>query len=246
MGTGSWAEEGELLAQGAVAMELELSAGQTERLIAYGKMLAAFNDTVRLVAEAAPDVIVRKHLLDALSCTKAGRIGRATTLVDVGSGGGLPGIPLAIVLGCRVLLVEPNRKKAQFLEHVVESLGLTEVEVLRARAEELARGELREAADCAVSRALASLPVVLEYCLPLVKIGGCAMAQKGAPAASEVENGRAAAEVLGSDSMEIVPLDVEGLVGGRRCLVVCAKTRLTPGAFPRKPGIARKRPLGSA
>lgn len=239
------AEHRDELQQGAVAMGLSLSDEQIESLLAYGNMLMAWNDRVRLVAEATPDLIVRRHLVDALSCVVAGRIDRTSRVVDVGSGGGLPGIPLAIALGCAVCLVEPNRKKAGFLEHAAESLGLVEITVVHARAEEIAHGDMREAADCAVSRAVASLPIVLEYCLPLVRVDGCAIAQKGAPGAAEVEGGRVAAEALGSGSMEIVPLDLGSLVGGRRCLVVCTKTRPTPGRFPRRPGVARKRPLGN-
>lgn len=232
-----------MLNQGAEEMGVLLSDEQMRLLVAYAEMVRVWNDRVRLVADAGPETLVRRHLLDSLSCAQAGCVGAASTVVDVGSGAGFPGVPLAIALGCDVTLLEPSEKKSRFLEEVKAALGLRALHVVRARAETVGRGKLRESFDCAVARAVAALPVVLEHCMPLVRVGGCVVAQKGAPDEAELAAGRFAAAQLGGAKIEEIRLELQETLGGRRTLVVCRKTGQTPERYPRKPGIAEKRPL---
>lgn len=231
------------LERGAASLGIRLSARQIERLRRYAELLSEWNGHTRLVADATPSVVIGQHLVDSLSCVKAGCIQGSTSLVDLGSGAGLPGMPLAVALDAAVTLVESVAKKAAFLRAACKELGLSQVEVVVGRAEDLGRGELREQFDCAVARAVGSLPVLLEYAMPLVRKGGWVIAQKGSPSPAELRDGEAALAMLGGGVMRRVELSLEPWVTGRRCLVVCQKAGATPSRFPRKPGVARKKPL---
>lgn len=233
-----------LLIESARQLGLALTPRQTAALRDYAAMLRQWNQRVRLVADASPDVVLRKHIVDSLACVMAGCLDRSSSIVDIGAGAGLPGIPLAIALGAPVTLVEATRKKAMFLEAAATALRLDNACVVHGRAEDLGRSQLRESFDCAIARGVAPLEVVLEYCLPLVRVGGCAVAQKGRPGEKELSAGAAAAGLLGGGSPRLVELETREVVGAARCLVVVDKILATPARFPRKPGIPRKRPLG--
>jgi 16S rRNA (guanine527-N7)-methyltransferase len=162
-------------------------------------------------------------------------LGGAATLVDVGSGGGMPGIPLALARPrLQVTLIEADARKAAFLEHAAARLGL-DLRVLNERAELVGRGPLRESFDAACCRALAALPVALELCLPLVRVGGrlLALTTEGRVAAAE-DFGGGPAQVLPAPSR----LRSQGLV------MVVPKVSPTPAAFPRRPGVPARRPMG--
>ena len=163
-------------------------------------------------------------------------LGGAATLVDVGSGGGMPGIPLALARPeLQVTLIEADARKASFLEHAGASLGL-DLRVLNERAEVVGRGHLRETFDAACCRALAALPVALELCLPLVRVGGRLLAlttESRVVAAGQLGGGPA--EVLAAPSR----LRSQGLV------VLVPKVAPTPAAYPRRPGVPARRPLGT-
>jgi 16S rRNA (guanine527-N7)-methyltransferase len=166
----------------------------------------------------------------------------AAAIVDVGAGGGMPGIPLKIACpDLRVTLVEAQRRKAAFLSHAAASLGL-DLDVVADRAEDAARGRLREAFDAAVCRALGPLPVVVELCLPLVRVGGRLLAMAG-----EVEPGEAfreAARLLGGGETQVVPAPTGARALGT--VVVVPKLASTPQRFPRRAGVPQRRPLGDA
>ena len=174
----------------------------------------------------------RIHVDDALAAAAYVESG---PVVDVGSGGGSPGIPLAVARpDLHVVLLEAQRRKCDFLEGA--AAAFPNVEVVCARAEEHARGEGREAYGTAVAQALASPPVALEWCLPLVREGGRVVILAGAV---DVEAAAAAAEAVGGGRPEVVPLPGSE----RRSLLVVSKVGQTPERFPRRPGAARKRPL---
>jgi 16S rRNA (guanine527-N7)-methyltransferase len=166
-------------------------------------------------------------------------LGDARSVVDVGSGGGMPGIPLKIARPeLRVVLVEADRRKAAFLVHAAARLEL-DVEVVAERAETAGRGPLRETFDVAVCRALAPMPALAELCLPFVRVGGRLLAMKG-----QVEEASAAIACLGGGPAEIVPAPSPAREHG--VVVVVPKLTPTPDAYPRRPGLPTRRPLTGA
>jgi 16S rRNA (guanine527-N7)-methyltransferase len=203
-----------------------------ERLAIYGALLLEANTKVNLTGSKTPEALI-PHLLDAL--TLAGDV--SESLVDVGSGGGLPGIPLAIATGARVLLVEPIAKKAAFLERALAELGLPG-EAIAVRAEVAARDErYREQFAFGTARAVATAPTVAELTVPFIRVGGRALLQRGAIEAQERQAVEDAAPMLGCAMVEDRPLS-----GDRRILVL--EKRVAIGErWPRRNGVPEKRPL---
>ncbi len=192
--------------------------------------------------------IVQRHILDSLSCLLFAPLYEAKRVADIGSGGGLPGIPLAVMLpGAEVTLMEATGKKAAFLRYASEELGLANVRVVNARVEESARREAHRAGyDVCTVRALARLSVVAEYSLPLLRLGGTAVAMKARLDAEEREEGeRALGELGGRVRQEIRVRYSSGAEQGERRLVLMEKTGETPGAYPRKTGVPTRNPLGA-
>jgi 16S rRNA (guanine527-N7)-methyltransferase len=224
---------------------LDLGAGQQQAFAWYARELIAWNRRFNLTAIEDPSDIEIKHFLDSLSCLRVMGPQPAGRLADVGSGAGFPGIPLKIMVPAfAVTLIESNSKKAEFCRHVIDGLGLDRVEVLNARAEEVGRApDRRGAYDWAVARAVARLPIVVELLLPLLKVGGMGVAQKGESGPAEAEQAAPALETLGGRIRDLVPINLPG-VPETRFLIVIEKTSTTPDRFPRRPGIAAKRPLG--
>ncbi len=188
-----------------------------------------------VTASRDPQELWRLHVEDALTALPLIEPGSVAELVDVGSGGGSPGVPLALALGCSAVLVESSRPKAAFLQRVLAETGLPG-EVVHARSEEYGRGQGRDRFPLAVARALAPPPAAVELCLPLVRPGGRLILWTGAVDAAELAP---AAVTLGGDVADVRP------TAGERRLVVVEKREPTPEGFPRRPGMARKRPLRS-
>lgn len=225
---------------------MELSEFRIEELIRYARLLSGY-DEANVVGEREEGALVLHHVLDSLSCVLVPEAVAARSLIDVGSGGGLPGIPLAIALpNTKITLLEATGKKARFLSLAVEELTLDNVEVVNGRAEEIGSGEHRARYDVATSRAVASLGVVAEYCMPLLRVGGVAVAMKGDLSGEELETGKVAADQLGGRLREVLPVPLlPDLPDRRRSLGVLEKVEKTPEKYPRRPGLARKRPLGA-
>lgn len=203
-----------------------------DRLARYAKLLLERNAAVNLTG--ARDLrAIDEHIADAVTIAAHAR----SPLVDVGSGGGLPGIPLAIVTGVRVTLVESVAKKARFLREAVAALGI-DAEVVEARAELAARDPaLRERFASATARAVGTVPTVLELTLPFLAVGGVVILQRGD--VDEVEQ-RAAADAALMLGGELVGLET---LSGGRCVLMVAKRVETAPRFPRRPGVPEKRPL---
>jgi 16S rRNA (guanine527-N7)-methyltransferase len=225
---------------------LELHRSQLKLLEAYADSLATYS-LANVIGTKDRGRIVSEHLADSLSCCLIDELGDPGTLIDVGAGAGLPGIPLKIARPhLQVALVESVSKKARFMQQVRNQLGLHDLEVLLARVEEVARQPTRrETFQVAVARALAELAVVAEYCAPLVRVGGAVVAMKGAFSESEMARGLAASKAVGLALREVrkVPYRSD-FTQKERHLVVLRKVRPTPQTFPRKLGVAKKRPLG--
>lgn len=191
--------------------------------------------------------IVLDHVLDSLSCLLFEPLGAARSLVDVGSGGGLPGIPIKIVEPeLRTALVEATAKKARFLRRAVETLSLEGVQVTNARVEQVARtGAYRGAYDIATARAVARLAVVAEYCVPLVGVGGFVISMKGRLEDEEIAEGERAAARLGARVADLIRVPrLPEIQDKERCLVILQKVEETPGEYPRNVGVPAKKPLG--
>ncbi|MCS6993222.1 MAG: 16S rRNA (guanine(527)-N(7))-methyltransferase RsmG [Anaerolineales bacterium] len=223
---------------------IALSARQVAQLAVYERELLAWNQKFNLTAIRDVEGVRAKHFLDSMSCALAWREQPPRRLVDVGTGAGFPGIVLKIVYpALKLTLVESVGKKANFCGHIVQTLGLEGVEVLTARAEDVGHQPAhREKYDWAVARAVANLPVLAEYLLPLVKVGGGMLAQKGESGPAEAQSAERALQLLGGRLRQLVPVELPG-VAEERYLVIIDKPAATPPAYPRKAGLPAKKPL---
>lgn len=233
-----------LQSQAEQTLGLTLSARQTESFAWYLAELLRRNSQQNLTAIIDPNGIVVKHFLDSL--TLVAYLGPAASgrLIDVGTGAGFPGLPLRIVCpGLRLVLVEATAKKADFCRQVAAGMALKGVEVIHGRAEEIGHDPRhRERYDAATGRAVAALPVLVEYLLPLVRVGGRVLAQKGENGPAEAHQAQRALELLGGKLRQLHPVELPG-VAERRYIVEIEKTAATPEAYPRRPGLPAKRPL---
>jgi 16S rRNA (guanine527-N7)-methyltransferase len=238
-----------LLSESARLMGLKLNEEHLRAFEIYYRELVAWNEKFNLTAITDYDQVQVKHFLDSLTCLLAIRSPRSEVrgrAIDVGAGAGFPGLPLKIVCpGLQLTLLEATGKKVGFLEHVVSCLGLAGVEVIKGRAEELGRDAAhRERYDLALARAVAELPVLVEYALPFCKLGGLFVAQKGAEGDAEAKAAERAIATLGGSLRRIVHLELPHLAESRS-LVVIEKIAPTPDKYPRRSGIPSKRPIKS-
>jgi 16S rRNA (guanine527-N7)-methyltransferase len=223
---------GEFEALNAALREAGLAGDLAERLATYGALLLDANRAVNLTGAKDAAALV-PHLLDALTLQHD----VSESLIDVGSGGGLPGIPLALATGIRLVMIEPIAKKAAFLERALRELGLEGV-ALAQRAEAVARDErYREQFAFATARAVSTSPTVAELTVPLLRIGGRALLQRGALSDVERRAVEDAAPILGAAVVE------ERLLDGERRILVLEKRVSTGSRFPRRNGVPEKRPL---
>jgi len=224
---------------------LQLSREQIAAFKLLEDELLEWNSHFNLTAIRDKEGIETKHFLDSLTCLMA--LDAASTprsLIDIGTGAGFPGIPLKLILPqMRLTLVESIQKKAGFCTHIVEKLGLRQVQVLAERAEEVGQNpEHRESYDLATARAVAAMPTLVEYLLPLVRIGGLVIMQKGESAQLEALQSEKVIQRLGGKIKVILPVVLPGVVD-ERYLVVLEKVALTSADFPRRTGLPAKQPL---
>lgn len=250
----------EILTEGAGSLGLLLGPKQLAAFDIYYRELAAWNERFNLTAISGYDEVQRRHFVDSLTCLLAlpghereGVFPDAVPVqtgqpglrcIDVGTGAGFPGLPIKLLMpDLNLTLLEATGKKCAFLRHMVEVLGLQKTEVVQGRAEELGRApEYREHYDLVLARAVARLAVLVEYCLPLCRVGGRFIAPKGEDAPEEATTSNAAIETLGGRLVAVKRLNVPGLPGPRY-LVVVDKVARTPDRFPRHSGLPAKRPL---
>lgn len=223
---------------------VRLSPRQVAAFERYEAELMEWNSRHNLTAIRDPQGIRVKHFLDSLTCLLAWRDNPPSSLIDVGTGAGFPGLPLKIIQpSLKLTLVESVGKKAEFCRHAANILGMDKVEVLQARAEEVGQmPKHRECYDWAVARAVASMPILVEFLLPLVKIGGSIVAQKGETAAAEAHSSDRAIRLLGGRLKQLVKVDLPG-VAEERYLVIIEKIAATPPNYPRRVGVPAKKPL---
>jgi 16S rRNA (guanine527-N7)-methyltransferase len=234
----------QLIQQAQSCFGIRLNANQAAALTVYEQELLEWNGKFNLTAIRDTEGIRTKHFLDSMSCALAWKDLPPRSLVDVGTGAGFPGLVLKILYpGMALTLVESVGKKASFCNHMVEKLALEEVTVLTARAEEAGQMPLhREKYDWAVARAVANLPVLAELLLPLVRVGGAMLAQKGEGTPAEAQSAERAFKLLGGSLRQLISVALPG-VAEERTLVVVDKLTATPPGYPRRAGLPAKKPL---
>jgi 16S rRNA (guanine527-N7)-methyltransferase len=227
-----------------VLFNVHLTGLQTLALLTYERELMDWNRRFNLTAIRDEESIRTKHFLDSFSCVLAWKANPPHRLIDVGTGAGFPGLPLKILYpNMHLTLVESVSKKAMFCQHVVRVLGLQKVDVQCTRVESLGHlPDQRESYDWGVARAVANLTVLSEYILPLIKIGGSMLAQKGESGPSEAQAAEEAMRMLGGELEQLIPINLPS-VADDRYLVLVNKIAATPPNFPRKPGTPARQPI---
>lgn len=221
-----------------------LSQAQLDAFGRYTKQLIEWNQRFNLTAITDPVEVDIKHHLDSISCLKVEGLRPPGRIIDVGTGAGFPGIPIKLLYPqFEMTLVESVGKKAKFCQHVKDELDLKALHVVNERAEILGRHpDHRESYDWGLARAVAVAPVVLEYLLPFIRVGGRAILQKGETGLAELHQSQEALRVLGGEVEQIQEIELPCVPEARQ-LITVRKVAATPPKYPRRPGIAAKRPL---
>lgn len=229
------------LKNGAAAFGAEIDDDMLRQLFRYKGLLLEWNEKMNLTAITDDKEIILKHFVDSLSIVPY--IKEAGSLIDVGTGAGFPGIPLKIVLpSLDTVLLDSLEKRVGFLGTAISELGLEGIKAVHMRAEDAGKSaEFRERFDAAAARAVASMPVLLEYCLPFVRTGGVFIAMKGS-STEEISMSEKALEILGGKIEEVKEFTLPD-TDIKRSIVIVRKLRQTPTKYPRKAGKPSKEPL---
>lgn len=234
----------EILERGLKEFGLSLDDGQKEAFQKYYDLLIEWNSFMNLTAITEPDEVCVKHFLDSVSLCKAIDCDREMELIDIGTGAGFPSIPLKIMFPkLKITMLDSLGKRVRFLDEVIGNLNLKGITAVHSRAEDLAlKSEYRERFDICVSRAVANLSTLSEYCLPYVKIGGFFVSYKSEKVAEEVKSAQNAVKILGGE----ISKQIEFILPCSdiyRNLFMIKKVKPTPKKYPRKAGVPSKEPL---
>lgn len=234
----------QVLKSGLEKWKIELSSEQEEQFQLYYELLVKKNEVMNLTAITEKEEVEEKHFLDSLALTQALPLTGEESLIDVGTGAGFPGIPLKILFPeMKIVLADALQKRVGFLNDVIDRLMLTNIRAVHARAEELGQDpDYRERFDLCVSRAVAELPQLSEYCIPLVKTGGAFVPYKSRRTEEEIELSKNAFLTLGAE-YEATKALVLGPSALERNLIIIRKISATPEKYPRKAGKIKKKPL---
>lgn len=229
--------------KGLVDLKLELSDSQLKQFLTFYELLVEWNSFMNLTAITEFEEVVQKHFLDSLALVKACNL-QDQTLIDVGTGAGFPGIPLKIAFPeLRVTLLDSLNKRINFLNTVIDTLGLKQVETVHGRAEDFAKNQVyREKYDLCVSRAVSNLTTLSEYCLPFVKVNGSFISYKSEKLTEELKEAGNAVSILGGKVKNQVEWTLPDSDIYRNLLII-HKKKNTPGKYPRKAGLPAKEPL---
>ena len=225
--------------------EIPFSSEQQEQFVTYYKMLVEKNKVMNLTAITEFDEVLDKHFLDSIALAQYVDLTKSISLIDLGTGAGFPGMPLKIMFpNLKVTLADSLNKRIVFLDEVIGELGLTDIQTVHARAEDLAHNsDYRERYDYCVSRAVANLSSLSEYCLPFVRIGGSFISYKSGEIEEELAAAKKAIFLLGGQFDQVIPFQLEGTDLGRS-FVLINKDKKTAKTYPRKSGMPTKKPLG--
>ena len=233
----------------ALKKALELMGGPSDEVTVnkyqqYMEGVLEWNEKVNLTNITDPEEFVIKHFIDSIICIDYPEFEEAGKIIDVGTGGGFPGVPLAIAAPDKeFILMDSLNERLKIIDELCGQIGIGNVTTVHARAEELAKNKAhREQYDLCVSRAVANMATLAEYCLPFIKVGGCLMAYKGPDAEREVEEARKALYLLGGHVEEIREGNLKEF-GIDHKVVIIKKVKNTPSKFPRKAGTPAKEPL---
>lgn len=226
-------------------LNIQLSEEQIDQFIQYYEMLVERNKAMNLTAITEFDEVIDKHFVDSLSLCKVVDLSSEKTLIDIGTGAGFPGIPLKIAFpNLKIVLLDSLNKRVQFLNEVIQSLNLKDISAIHGRAEDIGKNvNYREHFDLCVSRAVANLSTLSEYCVPFVKVGGYFIPYKSGNVEDELNAAKKAVKILGgylerTESYMLPDTDIE------RTLVMINKKMQTKKTYPRKAGKPSKEPLG--
>ena len=228
--------------QGLEKLNLHLTDEQIKQFLTYYELLIEKNKVMNLTAITEYEEVIEKHFLDSISLCQVYDLSKPVKILDLGTGAGFPGVPLKIAFPEVVItLADSLNKRIKFLDEVVETLGLEKVTTIHARAEELARNkEHRESYDLVVSRAVANLSTLGEYCIPFVKMNGDFISYKSGEVEEEVEVAKKAVKILGGQIRDVYKFE---LSEQKRSFVIIEKVKTTPKTYPRKAGTPSKEPL---
>lgn len=236
--------------KGLEQLSITLSGEQKQQFLTYYEYLVEKNKVMNLTAITEYEEVITKHFLDSLavvktSCFKSEKLA-GKRLIDIGTGAGFPGIPLKIAFPeLEILLLDSLNKRINFLNEVTEMLGLTNINTVHGRAEDYAKQKgYRESFDFCVSRAVANLSTLSEYCIPFVKPGGCFISYKSGSVDQELIQAEKAVKILGGQREEVVRFSLADTDMDRSFVVIC-KAKPTPKKYPRKAGLPSKEPLGA-
>ncbi len=234
----------DLMSRSAEDVGLQLSKEQYEKFIDYMKLLQEWNEKINLTAIVEDEEIIKKHFIDSIKAFKRQEFKSASNLIDVGTGAGFPGLPIAIMRSdLNVTLLDSLNKRVNFLNTVINRIGTSNVATIHSRAEDGAKDiNLRENFDIATSRAVANMSVLSELCLPYVKIGGNFIALKGPSVDQEIVESTNAIKILGGELLEVCEISIED-TELKHNLVVVKKIAKCPKGYPRKAGLISKNPI---
>ena len=234
----------QLMKEASEEAGLELTEVQYEGFIKYMRLLQEWNEKINLTAITEDEEIIKKHFIDCIKAFKSEEIKNAKTIIDVGTGAGFPGLPIAIMNpDCEVTLLDSLNKRIKFLNLIVKELNLKNVTTIHSRAEDGARNkELREKFDVATSRAVANMAVLSEFCLPYVRINGHFVALKGPAVDEELKDADKAIKTLGGEFKGLIEIEIED-TDLKHNIVEVKKIKQCPKIYPRKAGTVNKNPI---
>jgi 16S rRNA (guanine527-N7)-methyltransferase len=225
------------------SVNLDFDEVKYEQFVEYKDLIQEWNEKINLTAITDDEGIMKKHFIDSIKVFNFPELHGARSVVDIGTGAGFPGVPMKIVKpDMEVVLLDSLMKRVNFLNEVIAKLGLKGIKAVHGRAEDYAKVEYRDYFDAAVSRAVANMTLLAELCMPFVKVGGYFVAMKGPGADAEIEEARQAIGMLGGKIERVIEVEIEES-DLKHNLVIVKKVKPTPKQFPRKPGVAAKKPL---